>query len=196
MIAVQTETLVGLISGLGGAAIGAGGALLGGWLQQRHQVKLDREQREQARAGVLEERGRTAADKALGELYALRRHISTWKGAFSTEEQNEWFQTGYSLADVAELNAALIPEADELRERLQDALESARDSLHADAWYSEHEPYLSASDTEHTIALLSAYMRGDYLPPMTAREERASLAREMRREAAAEEEAHRYSSTS
>ncbi|MBZ6261188.1 hypothetical protein KVH22_37415 [Streptomyces olivaceus] len=191
---MEAQTLVGLISGLGGAAIGAGGALLGGWLQQRHQAKLDREQREEARAGLVEERGRTAADKALGELYTLRRHVSTWEVDLSAEAKNQWYQTGHTHADEAELNAALIPEADNLRERLQDALESARTSMQIDAWESEHEPYLSAFDTEHAIGLLSAYMRGDSLPAPTLREERASLEREMRREAAAEE-AHRPSST-
>lgn len=67
---MQTEVLVGLI-GFSGAVVGAGGALLGGWLQQRHQAAVAQEQREAARAGLLEERGRAAGERALSELYGL-----------------------------------------------------------------------------------------------------------------------------
>lgn len=190
---MQTETLVGLISGLGGAAIGAGGALLGGWLQQRHQAKLDREQRREARAGLVEERGRAAAEKALSELYLLRRHISTWKVDLNAEGKNAWFHSSITHADEAELNAALIPEASELRERFRDAMDAARMSMQIDAWESEHEPYLSESDTQHAITLLSAYMRGDSLPAPTRREERASLERSMRREVETEDDRHSQS---
>ncbi|MEW1686215.1 hypothetical protein [Streptomyces sp. NPDC093594] len=179
---MQPEVLAGLI-GFGGAVVGAGGALLGTWLQQRHQAKLDREQRRETRADLVEERGRAAAEKALSELYLLRRHISTWKVGMNAEGKNTWFGTCITHADEADLNAALIPEASELRERFRDAMETARMSMQIDAWESEHEPYLSESDTEHAIALLSAYMRGDPLPTPTRREERESLARSMRHEA-------------
>jgi hypothetical protein len=149
---------------------------------------MEQKRREEARADLLEERGRAAAEKALTELYDLRRHVSTWKAGMSVEERNQWYQTGYDHTYSAELNAALIPEANELRERLRDALEVVRTSMNVDAWQSDHEPHLSHFDTEHSIALLSAYMRGDCLPPPTSREERETSQREMREEGWAEEE--------
>jgi hypothetical protein len=152
---------------------------------------MEQKRRKEARADLLEERGRAAADRALAELYVLRRHVSTWKVDMSTEEKNQWYQTGHDHTDNAELNAALIPEADELRERLRDCLDVVRTSMNVDAWESEHKPHLSRSDTEHAISLLSAYMRGDSLPTPTLREKRESLEREMRQEAWAEEEGQR-----
>jgi hypothetical protein len=50
---MQTEILVGLI-GFSGAVVGAGGALLGGWFQQRHQAAAMREHQEAARASLLD----------------------------------------------------------------------------------------------------------------------------------------------
>ncbi|MET9479298.1 hypothetical protein [Streptomyces sp. NPDC006638] len=182
MIGMEAEVMAGLI-GFGGAAVGAGGALLGAWLQQRHQAETAQKQREDARASLVEERGRTAAEKALAELYGMRRHAVTWKGGMPAEERNKWSHTGSALVDEAELNAALIPGADELRARLQDALATIHTSIHVDAYESEHEAYLSTTDTEHAIALLSAYMRGDALPSPTRREERVGLERDMREEA-------------
>ncbi|MFI6606864.1 hypothetical protein [Streptomyces sp. NPDC050507] len=176
---MEAETLAGLI-GFGGAVVGAGGALLGAWLQQHHQAKTARVEREEARAGLVEERGRAAAEKALAELYRLRGHAVTWRGGMAADERNEWSRTSRNLIDAADLNAALIPKADKLRVRLQDALGAIRKSVHIDAHESEHEAYLSTSDTEHAIALLSAYMRGDTLPAPTVREQREGVERDMR----------------
>jgi hypothetical protein len=187
---VSPEVSAGWI-GLIGASVGAGGALLGVWLQQRYQAKMARDQREEARDDLLEERGRTAADKALAELYALRRHVLTWKVGMSAEERNQWVQSGHTYADDTELNAALIPKATELRERLRYALGAIRGSMFVDAYEAAHEPYMSDFDTEHAIGLLSAYMRGDSMPRPTPREERVSVEREMRLREHEEEERHR-----
>jgi hypothetical protein len=190
MICMEPE-VVAALWGFGGAAMGAGGAFLGTWVQQRHQAEMEQKRRDDARADLLEERGRAAAEKALTELYDLRRHVSTWKAGMSAEERNQWYQTGYDHTYSAELNAALIPEANELRERLRDALEVVRTSMNVDAWQSEHEPYLSHFDAEHSIALLSAYIRGDSLPTPTSREKRETTQREMREEGWAEEDRRR-----
>ncbi|WP_328939210.1 hypothetical protein OG288_36930 [Streptomyces tauricus] len=101
----------------------------------------------------------------------------------SSDERNQWVNTAHAVADDAELNAALIPGANELRERLQDALNVARISFFVDAHESEQEPYMSEFDTSHSIALLSAYMRGDEaLPTPTLRERRERAQREARQD--------------
>ncbi|WP_331734982.1 hypothetical protein OG379_39825 (plasmid) [Streptomyces sp. NBC_01166] len=184
---MEAETLAGLI-GFGGAVVGAGGALLGAWFQQSHQAKTARVEREEARAGLVEERGRTAAEKSLAELYGLRRHVLTWK-LVSDDERSEWSRIGYTLTDEAELNASLIPEGEELRERLKDALGALRNSISVDTYEAVHEAYASTFDTEHAISLLAAYMRGDALPRPSRREERESLERQMREGAAEDAEA-------
>ncbi|MFF3377778.1 hypothetical protein ACFYXF_33085 [Streptomyces sp. NPDC002680] len=179
---MEAETLAGLV-GLGGTVVGVGGTLLGGLIQQRHQARTTRDERAEARASEVESRGREVAEKALTELYGLRRHALTWKVGMSSDEQNQWAKTAHTMADDAELNAALIPGADALRERLQDALSVTRKSFSEDAYETEHEPYKSEFDTGHSIALLSAYMRGDEaLPTPTLRERRESTAREAQRD--------------
>lgn len=180
MAHVQTETLVGLF-GFGAAVLGVGGTLLGGWLQQRHQVQVAREERAEVRSSEVESRGREAAQKALTELYALRRHALTWKVGMSAEERNQWVGAAHPMVDEVELNVALIPGADTLRVRVRDALSVVRNSFFEDGYEGEHEPYRSEFDTSHCIGLLSAYMRGDdALPEPTAREERESIQHDMR----------------
>lgn len=182
MTGMQTETLVGLM-GLGGAVVGVGGTLLGSWLQHRQQAEMAREERAEARAGEAESRGRGVAEKALTELYSLRRHALSWKAGMSAEERNEWVGTAHVMADQAELHTALVPGADTLRERLRDALSAARKSFFLDGYEAEHEAYRSEFDTSHCIALLSAYMRGDAtLPEPTVREERETIERDMQQD--------------
>ncbi|WP_406516757.1 hypothetical protein [Streptomyces sp. NBC_00134] len=179
---MDVQTLTGLF-GLGGTVVGVGGTLLGGLIQQRHQVRTTREERAEARASEVESRGRGVAEKALTELYGLRRHAMTWKVGMSSDERNQWVKIAHAMADDSELNAALIPGADELRERLQDALSAARKSFFVDAFESEHEAYMAEFDTGHSIALLSAYMRGDHaLPIPTLRERREGAEREARQD--------------
>ncbi|NUP43259.1 MAG: hypothetical protein HOY76_41140 [Streptomyces sp.] len=180
MTTVETETLVGLI-GLGGAVVGVGGTLLGGWLQHRQQAQTAREERAEARSSEAESRGREVADKALSELYALRRHALAWKVGMSAAERNEWLGKAHTMADEAELHTALIPGADTLRVRVGDALSVVRASFFQDADEAEHEADLCVADTGHCIDLLSAYMRGDAaLPEPTRREERRAIERDMR----------------
>ncbi|MFJ8787042.1 hypothetical protein [Streptomyces sp. NPDC102476] len=183
--------VVAALWGFGGAIAGAGGAFLGTWVQQRHQTNMEQVRRTEARGDLLEERGRSAADKALTELYALRRHVGTWTVGLSAEGRNQWYQTGHDHTDHTELNAALIPEGGELRQRLRDAMEVVRTSMHVDAWESEHEPHLSLTDTQQAIEILSAYMRGDALPSPSLREERETAQREMREAGWAAEERQR-----
>ncbi|WNE95551.1 hypothetical protein PS467_09465 [Streptomyces luomodiensis] len=187
---MEAEVSAGWI-GLIGASVGAGGALLGGWFQQRHLAKMAREQREDARNDLMEERGRAAADKALAVLYTLRSHILTWKTGWSAVERVHWVQEGHTYTDDAELNTALIPKATELRKRFRDALGAIRRSMFVDAHEARNEPYLSEFDTEHAIELLSAYMRGDDLPQPTLREERAGVDRDMRQRLHEDEERRR-----
>ncbi|MFF3934381.1 hypothetical protein [Streptomyces hirsutus] len=168
---MQIEILVGLI-GFSGAVVGAGGALLGGWLQQRHQVAVAQEQQEAARAGLLEERGRAAGEKALSELYALRRHLKDCELRPVPEERQPWRGIARGFIDEAELAVMLMPNAAEVQSRITDAAGLITETL-----VIGREEARQMTDREHVqhvhrclvgtleaIGALSAFMRGDPLP--------------------------------
>ncbi|MET9410827.1 hypothetical protein ABZX90_34465 [Streptomyces sp. NPDC002935] len=168
---MEAETSVALI-GFGGAVVGAGGALLGGWLQQRHQATVTREQQEAARAGLLEERGRAAGEKALYELYALRRHLKDCKLRPVSEERQPWRPIARAFIDDAELAVRLMPNAREVQSRITDAaglitetLVIGRDEAR-EMTDPEHRTHISRclAGTLEAIEALSAFMRGDPLP--------------------------------
>lgn len=179
MSGMRPETLAGLF-GLGGTVVGVGGTLLAGWIQQRSQERTAQQERAETRSSEADSRGREVARSALSKLYDLRRQALEWKVGMSAQERHEWVETAHAKADEAELNAALIPQADILRVRLRDALTVARD-LFCEDENDDHQAHRSEFAVDHCIALLSAYMRGDpELPERTLREERTMLEREMR----------------
>jgi hypothetical protein len=119
MIAVQTETLVGLISGLGGAVIGAGGALVGGWLQQRWQAKTARRER-------LDGYSRHAGETALDALVQIQQVVFTFSRDFGHSGHDQFkaqvVDKVLHHAHVAKTAALLIVGDAELRSRLDEVL--------------------------------------------------------------------------
>ncbi|MEU0844803.1 hypothetical protein ABZ370_35765 [Streptomyces sp. NPDC005962] len=168
---MEAETLAGLF-GFGGAVVGAGGALLGGWLQQRHQAKVTREQQEAARADLLEERGRAAGEKALSELYALRRYLQDCKTRPVPEERQPWRVKTRAFIDEAELAVMLMPNAREVQARIGEAADLIIDTLtigREEARQMTDQEHIThvhrcLGGTRDAIAALSAFMRGDPLP--------------------------------
>ncbi|MDI1452921.1 hypothetical protein NHG22_03625 [Streptomyces sp. ATE26] len=167
---MQTEVLVGLI-GFGGALVGAGGALLGGWLQQRHQAAVAQKQQEAARAGLLEEQGRAAGEKALSELYALRRHLRDCELRPVPEECQPWRGIARGFIDEAELAVMLMPNATEVQSRITDAAGLITETLMigreeaqqmTDREHITHVHRCRAGTLEASEAI-SAFTRGDSL---------------------------------
>ncbi|MGW4437026.1 hypothetical protein ACWELO_14880 [Streptomyces sp. NPDC004596] len=114
---MQTETLVGLI-GFGGAVVGAGGALLGGWLQHRQQADTARRERWEGYA-------RKAAETTLTELLTAQEEMTDWAMGFSGREEdaNELYRIILERSRSARHSSLLIPEASEMRSRLREVLE-------------------------------------------------------------------------
>ncbi|MFG1806212.1 hypothetical protein [Streptomyces sp. NPDC049040] len=168
---MQTETLAGLI-GFGGAVVGAGGALLGGWLQQRHQARVTREQQAAARAALLEERGRAAGEKALSALYALRRHLNDCASRPVPEERQPWRVIARAFIDDAELAVMLMPHAAQVQSRIADAAGLITETLvigREEARQMTDREHIShihrcLAGTLEAIQALSAFMRADPLP--------------------------------
>lgn len=153
---MQAEILAGLI-GFGGAIVGAGGALLGGWLQRRHQAATAREERQDAR-------GYVAGEKALGELYQLRQHLIICGTAGEVPEDRQlWRFIAIWHLDDAELAIMLMPNASQIREQLTKPLYCARRYEVAGQHRYQQTPWMKACVTS-AIDMLSSHLRGSRVP--------------------------------
>ncbi|MEU1454404.1 hypothetical protein [Streptomyces avermitilis] len=166
---MQTETLVGLI-GFGGAVVGAGGALLGGWLQQRHQAETARLERQNAR-------GYAAGEKSLGELHRLRHHLTECEAVGDvSQDRQPWRSIAVRHLDDAELAIMLIPNATQVRERLVKALYCARRYELAGQHRANQVRWIKTCVTS-AIDMLSSHLRGDPVPPIGLQEIRNTVRR-------------------
>ncbi|MEU6001563.1 hypothetical protein ABZ837_27520 [Streptomyces sp. NPDC047197] len=153
MTAMQAETLAGLM-GLTGAAVGATGALMGGWLQQRLQSKAAREQQR-------EERRYIAGQTALDMLIRLRRTAAS--RVDSPESEDDWIDVFVEHTTAYEAALLLIPDADHLRERLYAI---SRALGHYESLGQSHQDanlWLDSTALE-AIRVLSAFLRQEPLP--------------------------------
>ncbi|MCI3276978.1 hypothetical protein [Streptomyces cylindrosporus] len=150
---MQTETLVGLISGLGGAVIGSMGALGGAWLQQRSQAKNSKRERD-------EQRALSSGEVALNEL--LRLNQLTDAVVRGTAEEN-WKEQAAELVRHAEIAIRVIPNSFDLRETMAHYF-----------FAMQHYHFVGNSGALATMTLrtasaegfnaLAAFLRGDELP--------------------------------
>ncbi|WNE95549.1 hypothetical protein PS467_09455 [Streptomyces luomodiensis] len=147
---MEAETLAGLF-GFVGTLVGAGVSLWATVITQRQQAEATADRREEARATLIAERSRAAGEKALSELYDLRRHISQRQRDLASEDRKLWIRAGEALADQAELEAGLMPQAEEVRTRFREALEVTRVSMHVEIQESSDQPGESKTNTDHAI---------------------------------------------
>lgn len=101
---VKAETL-GALTGLAGAALGATGALVGGWLQTRY-----------ARQDRHDDRAHAAAQKTLSALIEARDAAVEY---MRDPEQEDWRRTRDAMVR-AETAALAIPDAQSLHDRLKE----------------------------------------------------------------------------
>ncbi|MFE4991411.1 hypothetical protein ACFRH4_08675 [Streptomyces mirabilis] len=153
---MQTETLVGLISGLGGAVIGAGGALLGGWLQQRHQARTAKEQRR-------DERRFTAGRTALDMLIRLRR-VAANRSEGDAESEDAWVDELVEWTTTFDAALLVVPGGDEMRERVFEVVRHLAFYDVLGQTHSEANGWIDLTCKE-AIELLSAFLREEPLPP-------------------------------
>ncbi|MFC9219725.1 hypothetical protein ACFT8W_02720 [Streptomyces hygroscopicus] len=162
MIAMQPEVLSGLI-GFGGALVGGVASFGGVWLTLSHQ-------RKQAREARLLEIGQVAADKALNELITLGEFLGSLGGndvvTANTDERLPYLDTVFGHLKNTELAVTRIPDRD-VRERVTLLLRltthyraSGVRHFFAVRWIREL--------TEDMVEVLSAYIRHDALPPLSA----------------------------
>ncbi|MET8696335.1 hypothetical protein ABZV65_27795 [Streptomyces bauhiniae] len=164
MIAMQPEVLSGLI-GFGGALVGGATSLGGVWLTLSHQKKQTRETR-------LQEIGQVAVDEALNELITLGEFLKSVRGevvTMRTDESAEYLVTVFDHMERVQRAVARIPDRD-LRTRVRDLLVIMRKFRAAGVRHFFAVSWLVELADELT-ELLSAYIRSDPLPPLSARTE-------------------------
>ncbi|MFE9649323.1 hypothetical protein ACFYO0_35470 [Streptomyces sp. NPDC006365] len=150
---MQTETWVGLI-GFGGAVVGAGGALLGGWLQQRHQARI-------AKAERREERRYTAGQAALDMLIHFRQ--ATANRIDEEESENAWTEVFVEWSVTFDAALYVVPDADEMRDRVFGIMGFIGYHEALGQTHSEANLWIDALCKE-AIAVLSAFLREEPLP--------------------------------
>jgi hypothetical protein len=139
--------------GLGGAAVGASAALLGGWIQQVHQART-------ARAELRDQRGYEAARTALAELYVLRQHVHACEGSSVPPEREPWRKIASDHLDAAELAVLLIPNVSKARgEALGALLLAERFELAGRERWAQLGWIRECAAA--AIVILSTHMRGD-----------------------------------
>ncbi|WP_331734985.1 hypothetical protein OG379_39830 (plasmid) [Streptomyces sp. NBC_01166] len=161
---MEPETLAAVF-GLGGTLVGAGVSVWATIISQRHQARTAVTQR-------TEDRGRAAGEKALEELYNLRRFMTEFTAVMAREEGQPWRLTAKRHFDEAELAVMLMPNAREVQDRIEELMGIAGATLmvgreHAQAT-DGMELLREIRRCRHlaveAIQILSAYMRDDTLP--------------------------------
>ncbi|MGY1583826.1 hypothetical protein [Streptomyces sp. MN13] len=151
---MQTETLVGLISGLGGAVIGLGGALGGAWMQQSYAARAA----EQVR---LEERALASGETAMNELLQLSQLIDT--AIMESLPDEDWIGRARDHARRAEIAVTVIPDSVDLRYRMTRIFHAMRSRYGDGDGSGEAKLYYSRGSREG-VEVLAAFLRGDELP--------------------------------
>ncbi|WP_073947638.1 hypothetical protein [Streptomyces kebangsaanensis] len=156
---MQAETLAGLM-GLAGAVVGAGGALLGGWLQART-----------ARGERIEGYRRDAAQAALNELIQLRHELMVHDRERPMEPEyglsgafQDFMHAGERRLMAMNASVLLIPDP-RLRERLERVYEVGNAWLLVPGLRAGGQISWMQAAAREGIEVLGAFLRGDPLPP-------------------------------
>jgi hypothetical protein len=147
---MQTETLVGLISGLGGAVIGFAGALGGAWIQQSYGAKIAKQER-------LEQRSLASGETAINELLQLGQLVEA--SVMQSLPDDEWIGQAREHLRRAELAVSVIPNSVDLRYRMTRiffAMHGLYDAGISKLYYNR--------GSREGVGVLAAFIRGDELP--------------------------------
>ena len=150
---------IGGLAGLAGAVVGAGGALLGGWLQHRQQQQTAAVERREGYA-------RAAEENVLNHLLQLHRSLHDALRRWDVRGDNSEWRSGQSehLREI-EMTSHLLP-GEELRSRLKEVITA----IYADG--SGHDELTKVAKmvgiSQEGIDLLAAQLRGEPLPPRSA----------------------------
>ncbi|MGW8635068.1 hypothetical protein [Streptomyces sp. NPDC055793] len=151
---MQTETLVGLISGLGGAVIGFAGALGGAWIQQSYGAKVARQER-------LEQRALASSETAINELLLLGQLVEA--AVVQSLADEDWTGRAREHVRKAEVAVSVIPDSVELRYRMA-RLFFVMKHQYGDRDGSGMAKLYYTRGSREGAEVLAAFVRGDRLP--------------------------------
>ncbi|MET8114032.1 hypothetical protein [Streptomyces prasinus] len=151
---MQTETLVGLISGLGGAVIGFAGALGGAWIQQSYGAKAAKQQR-------MEQRALASGETAINELLQLGQLVEV--AAVQRLPSEDWMGLAREHVRKAEVAISVIPNSGELRWRMTRLIFVMKTQLGDQDGSGTTKAYYMRGSREG-VELIAAFLRGDELP--------------------------------
>lgn len=153
--------------GLIGVSVGAAGALLGGWYQQRWQAKEARIQRR-------EDRAHAAGETALNSLLLVLQNISALRASLrepgaAHPPNNEWIVESLNHLQAVEVATWQIPGPEKLRYRIHIAIQNANNYGTAEIPQGEipaavHMDWIKLAAQE-ALACMSAFIRNEALPP-------------------------------
>ncbi|MFF8430545.1 hypothetical protein ACF07Y_36475 [Streptomyces sp. NPDC016566] len=154
---MEAEVSAGWI-GLIGASVGAAGALLGGWLQQRSQARIAKKERHEQRAVA-------AGDTSLMEMLHLQRQLEVALGSLGQHPPTPLPYRTYieEHSRAAEVALLRMPDAAALRHRMKDVFAVLQ-------WFevAGRSPALkikwALAAVQDGVELLSAFLRDEPLP--------------------------------
>ncbi|ROP53289.1 hypothetical protein [Streptomyces sp. PanSC9] len=155
---MQTETLVGLISGLGGAVIGFAGALGGAWIQQSYGARNAKQER-------LEQRALASGENAISELLQLHQLVD--EASMEELPDQDWIGRARAHARRAEIAVTVIPDSAHLRYRMTRLFFCMRSryGMGAGSALGSNSPkYYYSRGAREGVEVLAAFLRGDDLP--------------------------------
>jgi len=164
MSAEVTAAWIGGLAGLGGAVVGAGSALLGGWLQQRHAAKTALEERREGYS-------RAAQETTLSELLQLQQSVMDFLAEHERATEGEIAELVNRVVrhtHAARASGMLLLGTPDLLRRLDEVFRVLAGSSRIPQEPNRRVPSLIESyltGSEEGLAILSAFMRGEELPP-------------------------------
>ncbi|MEU0844805.1 hypothetical protein ABZ370_35775 [Streptomyces sp. NPDC005962] len=150
---MEAEVSAGWI-GLIGASVGAAGALLGGWLQQRHQAKISKEERREGRRLA-------TGQSALDMLIRLRQ--ATANRTDTPEGEDAWTDAFVDWTVTFDAALYVVPDGDEMREQVFEIVRLIGYYESLGQTHRESNLWIDALCRE-ALAVLSAFLREDPLP--------------------------------
>ncbi|MES4892808.1 hypothetical protein [Streptomyces sp. NPDC096012] len=159
MIGMDGEVISGLI-GFGGAVVGGAAAIGGTWLQQKHQTKMAREQRETARQDA-------AFDMAVQAVFTAQDLFrNRWDGR---RPEPDWDERVHAEASRLRLASLSIQDSDirQLLEQVALMLTYWEHTVPRDAQSGEKFRAIEKV-TQHSQEALGQYLRDGIVPEVSA----------------------------
>ncbi|MFE7762953.1 hypothetical protein [Streptomyces sp. NPDC057438] len=149
--------IVAALWGFGGTIAGSAVTLVATAMTLKRQAKDAKQTR-------TEDRAKEVGERALGHLYALRRHLTECRAPNVPQANEPWLKISRQHIDDVSMAIRLMPEAQELQKRVDEVLELGEYRLVASEASRPMKAQNLQSYVGEAIDLVSAFMTGTALP--------------------------------